>query len=57
MPFPPGQIIVRRYFLGDRCTWVNAMRVIRDDDAGLLLWMPVGSDVLVLMPPGAAHSV
>jgi hypothetical protein len=91
MPFPPGQTIVRRYLLGDRVTWVNPMRVIRDDDAGLLLWMPVGSDVLVLrdadgrrlhdtpfydmrelalvreiwqdndilmlMPPGAAHSV
>ncbi|MFR9779796.1 DUF402 domain-containing protein [Micromonospora sp. MS34] len=91
MIFTPGQVITRRYRRGDRCTWAQPMRVLADDDRGLLLWHPVGSDVarlvdadgrtqhdvtidrmreprltvqtwteydiLVLMPPAAAHSV
>lgn len=44
MPFAPGQIIQRRYVRDDRYTWVQPMRVVADDDGGLLLWHPVGSD-------------
>ncbi|BFU43652.1 DUF402 domain-containing protein [Krasilnikovia sp. MM14-A1004] len=91
MPFEPGQIISRRYRRAARYTWAQPMRVISDDEAGLLLWHPAGSDfarltdadgntqhelpvdemrdpelvlgtwqdydILVLMPPGASHSV
>jgi hypothetical protein len=91
MRFVPGQTITRRYLRGEWLMWAQAMRVIRDDDGGLLLWQPVGgdfaklvdadggtahevspdamtspelvsigwgyADVLILMPPGAAHSV
>jgi predicted RNA-binding protein associated with RNAse of E/G family len=91
MRFDTGQVIMRRYHRGGRCAWMQPMRVIADDDAGLLLWHPTGSDyarlvdadgrtqhdlpidamreprltpltwqgydILVLMPPGAAHSV
>ncbi|MFI6331055.1 DUF402 domain-containing protein [Micromonospora chersina] len=91
MTFTPGRVITRRYVRGDWCTWVQPMRVVADDERGLLLWHPAGSDfarivdadgntqheltidrmreprltvltwtgydILVLMPPGAAHSV
>ena len=91
MPFQPDQIVLRRYFRGSQYTFVKPMRVVRDDEAGLLLWMPADSeiavlqdadgrtqhdlpldemrdprlvrqawlenDILVLMPPGAAHSI
>ncbi|WP_250029985.1 DUF402 domain-containing protein [Paractinoplanes maris] len=91
MPFTPGQIVVRRYVRAGRTTFAKPMRVIADDEAGLLLWMPAGTevaqltdtdgstlhdkalhemrqpllvrrpwrtwDILVLMPPGAAHSI
>lgn len=43
MPFTPGQVILRRYFRLDTYTWVQPMLVASDDDAGLLLWHPVGS--------------
>ena len=91
MSFQPGQVVTRRYLRGRWCTWLQPMRVLADDENGLLLWHPVGSDfarlidadgrtphettvdrmrdpklavatwqeydVLVLMPPAAAHSV
>ncbi|MGC1212370.1 MAG: DUF402 domain-containing protein [Micromonospora sp.] len=91
MVFEPGQVITRRYLRGPWCTWVQPMRVLADDEKGLLLWHPAGSDfarlvdadgktphevpvdrmrdpklavhtwqefdILVLMPPRAAHSV
>lgn len=89
--FTRGQIILRRYYRGARYSFVKPMRVVRDDQDGLLLWMPAGSefavltdadgntphdrpvgemreprlvrkvwrdnDILVLMPPGASHSI
>jgi len=91
MPFAPGQVVLRRYFHASTYSFVKPMVVVRDDEAGLLLWMPAGTeiaglededkrnlhavplgemraprlvrkswgekDVLILMPPGAAHSV
>jgi hypothetical protein len=91
MIFAPGQVVTRRYLRGSWCTWAQPMRVISDDEAGLLLWHSEGSDfarlldadgntqhevtvdrmrdpkltvrrwegsdILVLMPPAAAHSV
>jgi hypothetical protein len=44
MRFEPGQTITRRYVRGPWHTWAQAMRVISDDDRGLLLWQPEGSE-------------
>jgi predicted RNA-binding protein associated with RNAse of E/G family len=44
MRFRPGEIINRRYLRGQWCTWMQAMRVIADDEEALLLWHPAGSD-------------
>ncbi|MEV6848273.1 DUF402 domain-containing protein [Actinoplanes sp. NPDC051411] len=91
MLFAPGRVVLRRYFRASTYSFVKPMVVVRDDEAGLLLWMPAGTgvagledqdsrnlhavslgemreprlvrktwgenDVLILMPPGAAHSV
>jgi hypothetical protein len=91
MPFAVGQVVLRRYFRASTYSFVKPMVVVRDGEAGLLLWMPAGTevaglhdeddrtlhavpldemraprlvrktwgvnDVLILMPPGAAHSV
>ena len=85
-----GSLVLRRMYRGEHVIWVQACRVVRDDSAGLLLWLPVGAgfahrpnpagersprvaaeladqplrvetwrehDVLILVPPGAPHSV
>lgn len=91
MPFAVGQVVLRRYFRASTYSFVKPMVVVRDDEAGLLLWMTAGTevagledednrtlhtvaldemrsprlvrktwgvnDVLILMRPGAAHSV
>lgn len=91
MRFSPGETVVRRYFRGGYVTMAQAARVVSDDDAHLLLWVPRGSDfacrwhpdgtrlreaplpviadapvrttqwvdtdVLILVPPDADHSV
>ncbi|MFG1990521.1 DUF402 domain-containing protein [Actinoplanes sp. NPDC048988] len=91
MRFEVGQTITRSYLRGSWRTWAQAMRVVADDDDGLVLWQPVGADfativdadgktghdlsparmreprlvsrrwehvdLLMLMRPGAAHSV
>ncbi|GIF02577.1 DUF402 domain-containing protein [Actinoplanes siamensis] len=44
MRFEAGQIVVRRYRRGPWRTWAQPMRVVRDDDAGLLLWAPEGGE-------------
>jgi len=49
MPFESGQVITRRYLRGPWVTWAQPMRVISDDEAGLLLWHPVGSDIARLI--------
>jgi hypothetical protein len=49
MSFEAGQAITRRYLRGQWCTWVQPMRVINDDEAGLLLWQPAGSDFAKLI--------
>lgn len=41
--FNYGDVILRRSRRGDVVTWVQAARVVRDDAAGLLLWIPEGS--------------
>lgn len=48
MSFEPDQIVLRRSFRGSHYTFVKPMRVVRDDDAGLLLWMPAGSEFAAL---------
>jgi protein associated with RNAse G/E len=40
----PGQTIARRNFRGPYLSWAQAVRVISDDDQGLLVWLPVGAD-------------
>jgi hypothetical protein len=47
--FEPGQVITRRYLRGRWCTWAQAMRVVADDERGLLLWQPAGGDFATLV--------
>jgi hypothetical protein len=49
MWFEPGRVITRRYLRGHWCTWAQAMRVIGDDEHGLLLWQPAGGDFATLV--------
>ena len=49
MRFEHGQVITRRYMRGQWCTWAQAMRVIGDDEYGLLLWQPAGGDFATLV--------
>jgi hypothetical protein len=49
MWFEPGRVITRRYLRGCWCTWAQAMRVIGDDEHGLLLWQPAGGDFATLV--------
>jgi hypothetical protein len=39
----PGSLVLRRMFRGAHVIWVQACRVLADDDHGLLLWLPVGA--------------
>ena len=48
MPFAAHQTVVRRYVRAGRTTFAKPMRVISDDAAGLLLWMPAGTEVAQL---------
>ncbi|NJC68189.1 DUF402 domain-containing protein [Planosporangium thailandense] len=43
MRFTPGRVVVHRHFQRDRLAWVRVMRVVSDDDRGLLLWIAPGS--------------
>jgi hypothetical protein len=45
MPFAPGQLVLRRYCRASTYSFVKPMRVVSDDDTGLLLWMPAGTEV------------
>jgi hypothetical protein len=49
MRFGLGQVITRRYLRGAWCMWAQAMRVIGDDECGLLLWQPSGGDLATLV--------
>ncbi|WP_051808500.1 DUF402 domain-containing protein [Actinoplanes subtropicus] len=42
-------MVLQRYFRGDRCTFVRPMRVVRDDQDGLLLWLTAGSEFAALV--------
>ncbi|SCE95343.1 Protein of unknown function [Micromonospora haikouensis] len=44
MSFTPGQTLLRRHVRADTVTVVHPMRVVSDDDAGLLLWKPAGRE-------------
>jgi hypothetical protein len=54
MRFEPGQVVTRRYVRGPWLTWAQPMWVVSDDDAGLLLWHPDGSDYARLIDTGGA---
>jgi predicted RNA-binding protein associated with RNAse of E/G family len=43
MRFAAGQTILRRYFRGDRITFLNVCRVLADDEHGLRMWLPIGT--------------
>ncbi|MEV4347943.1 methyltransferase domain-containing protein [Actinoplanes sp. NPDC049596] len=49
MRFTEGQEIIRRYVRGPWTTWEQTVRVVADDDRGLLLWAPVGSRLATLV--------
>jgi hypothetical protein len=53
--FASGQTVVRRYFRGAHVSWAQATRVISDDEAGLVLWLPAGAGFAKrLNPDGTA---
>lgn len=41
--FEPGRLLLHRHFQGGHLGWVRAMRVVGDDERGLLLWISPGS--------------
>jgi predicted RNA-binding protein associated with RNAse of E/G family len=45
MGFAPGRLIVHRNLRHDRLGWVRPVRVVSDDDRGLLVWLASGSVV------------
>lgn len=45
MRFDPGRLVVHRSVRRGRIGWVRPARVVSDDDRGLLLWVPRGSEV------------
>ncbi|MBM2618429.1 DUF402 domain-containing protein [Actinoplanes sp. LDG1-06] len=45
MPFAFGQVVLRRYWRDGQNTFAKPMFVVADDEAGLLLWMAVGTEV------------
>lgn len=47
-PFTRGRVILHRHFQRDRLAWLRTMRVVSDDERGLLLWITPGSPVLSL---------
>src|SRR3954453_15449533 len=49
MPFAPGQVVLQRYVRRDRYTFVRPLRVVRDDEDGLLLWLTAGSEFAALV--------
>jgi predicted RNA-binding protein associated with RNAse of E/G family len=46
MRFEPGRVILHRHFHGDRIGLLKTSIVVRDDDQGLLLWVPRGAPML-----------
>jgi uncharacterized protein DUF402 len=43
--FAPGRLLVHRHFTARDLVWTPLVRVVSDDDRGLLLWMPHGTPV------------
>lgn len=39
----PGDLVLRRMYRGRHVIWIQACRVVADDERGLLLWLPVGA--------------
>lgn len=46
MRFESGRVILHRHFQGDRLGLLKTATVVRDDDQGLLLWVPRGTPML-----------
>ena len=42
--FEPGQVLVWHY-----AGWVDMMRVVRDDERGLVAWLPTGSERRIMI--------
>jgi hypothetical protein len=42
MRFAPGEVLLRRYWRGDRISFIKLCRVAADDEFGLRLWLPAG---------------
>ena len=41
--FAPGRLLVHRHFTHKDLVWIPLVRVVSDDERGLLLWMPHGT--------------
>jgi hypothetical protein len=44
--FRPGQLLVHRHFTHKDLVWVPLVRVVSDDERGLLMWMPHGTPMM-----------
>lgn len=45
-PFEPGRLILHRHFVSQGVVFAPLVRVVADDERGLLVWMPTGTPVL-----------
>lgn len=51
-----GRTVVRRYWRAGRIGFLNAVRVVADDERGLRLWQPAGTKYWrLLTPDGRTH--
>jgi Protein of unknown function (DUF402) len=50
-PYSPGRTITRCGYRGPHLSWAQAVRVVADDDRGLLLWLPAGADFAFRVGP------
>ena len=56
MRFVPGRTVLRRYWRGEHLGFLNVLRVVADDERGLVLWQPAGTSYWRLMTPdGRTH--
>src|SRR5262245_38901305 len=46
MRFAPGRVVVHRHFAGKGVVWAPAVRVVSDDERGLLLWLAPGAPLV-----------
>jgi hypothetical protein len=46
MRFAPGRLVLHRHFTGKGLAWAPLVRVVSDDERGLLVWLATGTPVM-----------